>query len=168
MAGLIHWVLNLPENKDYLKKILLNKFLWLATELNEEGKKNKYLGQKYWSEEAIRQFNKRSKNPNLKGDRKKGLIHDHSIPRKEIINDLIGSNASKVNKKSARAIYELLLKKSIAAVITKKEHERLAKKNLSATSPGRGKFARYKKAKIKIFRVHREFGDELKKIKQVV
>src|SRR5690606_29617632 len=77
-------IVTIYNSSEYIRKMLLNRLLWAATENDDEGNYIKYIGQPYWSAEAIEQYKKNIKNKEK--DKYKDLRHEHSVPKKEKIN----------------------------------------------------------------------------------
>ncbi len=145
-------VLFKPDNEiqDYIKKMLLERLLWATTEHTDDGKYKKYIGQPFWSVGAIKKLL-----DNLANGRKleDGLIHEHSVPKKEI-----KSRIMNLEDKSKDKILEILDNLGHAVVVSKDEDEKINKKGYKSkmplklpTNPNIDEvFSRYKEAQIKI------------------
>jgi len=112
---------------DYLNMLVLDRFLWTATEDNNENEWVKYKGQPYWSEEAIKLYQKN----NIRNKKKDftDLRHEHLMPRKVIKEKILTTDKSK------EAILEILNLYSYAVVITKEEDKVLKEKGLNTSMP---------------------------------
>ncbi len=143
----------------FLLGILLDRFLWTATEDNDKNERVKYIGQPYWSKEAILQYQRQ--NQGRKNKYIKNLRHEHIVPRNIIKKRILG-----LPIKSAENIFKILESCSHAVIVTKKEDQRLKDVGLNKDMPesfhkdGNIK-ARYQAAGIEIREVT---GQNLKKI----
>ena len=127
---------NIP---DYLKTKLLDSLLWATTEYNDSGKKDKYFGQPFWSERALKQIliNKKS-GVNLEKD----LRHEHAVPKK-----LIKDKILTLKNKSEEEIFNILDKLGHAVIISKDEDEKLNRLHRSSSPNLYDVFSRYKTQK---------------------
>jgi hypothetical protein len=91
---------------DYLREGYVKMSPW-ATEKSDDNNKVKYIGQPYWTMEAIKLIRK---NKNISG-----LRHEHPIPNK-IIREKLFENTHDENK-----IFEILDKLVHAVMVTKEE-----------------------------------------------
>ena len=140
------------ENADpHLTEIVVDRLLWTATEDSDEYKRVKYLGQPYWSKNAILMY--QSQNTGRKTKKFNDLRHEHIVPRifiKKKIYDL--------DQKSPEAIYEVLDKYSHAVVVTKQEDQQLNEIGLNRELPtafheSGDLHARYSQAGIEVIEV---------------
>jgi hypothetical protein len=99
----------------YLIKKTVDALLWMCTENNNQGKKDKHLGQTYWSIEALYKFKKNIEEAVKSKNQFKGLRHEHSVPKKVIIACIDKSD------KQCDSIYQILLNFAHAAIITEEE-----------------------------------------------
>lgn len=112
---------NIPE---YLRKMLIARLIWAATENSDEGVKMKYIGQPFWSANAIKLVHENLSN-GLKWDF--DLRHEHAVPKIEIINMIYN-----LKIKCFDAIYNILNTFAHAVVITKDEDNILNKNGLKS------------------------------------
>jgi hypothetical protein len=118
------------------KYAVLSEVTWVWSEFN-----GKYVGCKYWSKAAWR----------LRGGDEK-LVHEHLVPKKEIIGQLV-----QLKNPSPESVREVLERFCIGVVVTAEEDQRLNKLGLRAKMPegwdGQDPWARYVVAKIKVVAV---------------
>jgi hypothetical protein len=112
VALLISDILN-SNSASYLHFICLEHLIWAATERSNNGVKRKYFGQPLWSKNAIQRVFDNIEN-NI--DPIKGLTHEHTVPRKIIIN-LIKALESPTKEN----ILSILDNYAFAAIITNEE-----------------------------------------------
>ena len=117
------------ENADpYLTEIVVDRLLWTATEDSDEYKRIKYLGQPYWSKNAILIY--QAQNTGRKNRNFDGLRHEHIVPR-----IFIKKKMYDLDEKSPETIFEILDKYSHAVVVTKHEDQRLNELGLNRELP---------------------------------
>ena len=136
---------------DTARQNVLDEISWKYTETG----KDKNLCCKYWSEKAIEQYESN-------GEKNKGLVHEHVIPRDIFISTILEmiekndeSDQNMINQKN-------LDERLIACVITKDEDNKLSKKTMPGEDAGKGFFeigdiwGRYRGKGIKVFEVELE------------
>lgn len=133
---------------EYISTMVLKRMLWSVTEHDEKGRDIKYLGQKYWSVEAIRHYKKN--NVGRKNKDFSGLRHEHSIPRNIIEKEILN-----LKEKNSQSIFEILDRKAYSVIITADEDRKLQEKGLVKRMPedcrdASDVFARYKATGIEI------------------
>jgi hypothetical protein len=109
LAKTIEYLYESDKVVDYLKIGYINMAPW-ATEKSDNNIKIKYIGQPYWSKNAIEHFKIYGIN---------GLRHEHVIPNK-IIREKLNSS-----KKGFNEIFEILDKLAHAVIVTKEEASEL-------------------------------------------
>ncbi len=132
-----------------LKYLCLVPLIWKWTEFNKN-RREKYIGCLYWSKKAITKYKKNTKAKKHPG---KYFRHDHTVPKKIILEKLLNMYKPTRNK-----IENFMKKYCIATVVTKKEDKKKLKGSLRAgfpegTNPEDDKWARYKKARIKPYKI---------------
>jgi hypothetical protein len=126
-----------PMSEHIYEKVIMLQLLWHATTMikgNKVGQNGpeeeamveiKYIGQRYWSQDAINKYIKN--NPN--GYKKKGgLTHEHAIPRniiQSMIEEILDEQKEENKKK---AIYDVLNKYSTSIIISKEENGKINSK----------------------------------------
>lgn len=120
-----------PMSKHIYEKVIIKELLWHATTMRKGKDENeamvqiKYIGQRYWSQDAINKYIKN--NPN--GYKKKGgLTHEHAIPRniiQSMIEEILDEQKEENKKK---AIYDVLNKYSTSIIISKEENGKINSK----------------------------------------
>jgi hypothetical protein len=133
----------------YIQSILLDSLLWAVTERNDEGKKEKYVGQPYWSIGALNQL------LNNKGagiELFKDLRHEHAVPR-SIIKDKILA----LSTKSEIEIYKIIDKFGHAVILSRDEDELLNKKHKTTSPNLEDVLSRYKDQKISVCKIPNKF-----------
>jgi hypothetical protein len=138
------------EIPDFLKKILLKRVLWVATEHEDDESFKKYHGKPYWSIGAINQVLE-----NIKSNKKlfHNLRHEHAVPKKVIIDKIL--ELPEVDEKS---VFKILDSWGHAVIVSKAEDKILNNHGLRSkmpdTIPLDSKidivFARYRKAGIRV------------------
>jgi hypothetical protein len=126
------------------ENVIIKELLWHATTMIKGEKVNragshtgvegmveiKYVGQRYWSQEAI---NKYLDNNDGKGYKNcKGLIHEHAVPRKMIkekIENTLKIFDKKTEEDKKEAVYNILIKYSKSIIITKEENKLIPNKD---------------------------------------
>jgi hypothetical protein len=124
-------------SKHIFENVIIKELLWHATTMikgNKVGQNGpeeeamveiKYIGQRYWSQDAINKYIKN--NPN--GYKKKGgLTHEHAIPRniiQSMIEEILDEQKEENKKK---AIYDVLNKYSTSIIISKEENGKINSK----------------------------------------
>ncbi len=151
-AQLIEAALNLIDVPERIVKGLLNSYIWMASEKDEEGRNIKYFGQPYWSAEAMLTYKNGLQNGKAKHVLTKNFRHDHAVPRKVLLSKIgeSGKNAAEV-----LSILNIYLH---SVVVTKDEDTLLKEKGLNATMPPgliddaseRYVFGRYQNAGIEV------------------
>lgn len=112
----------------YLNELVLDRFLWTASEDNDLNERVKYKGQPYWSENAILLYQK-----NNTGKRAKnfsGLRHEHVMPRKLIKKMILDLEIHDEDK-----VLHILDTYLHAVIVTKEEDEELNRLGLNQTMP---------------------------------
>ena len=126
------------ENNNHIRYVLSHALLWKYTEA--EG--HKYKKCRYWSEGAIKSFERYGDAITSKhvcgGD---ALQHEHLFPLKQLINKLFS-----INNPTETTVMELLSKLNIAVIVTVDEHKFLHKIEGDENNP----WTRYEKAGIKV------------------
>jgi hypothetical protein len=112
----------------HLTEIVVDRLLWTATEDSDEYERVKYLGQPYWSKNAIIQY--RAQNNGRKTKNFKDLRHEHLVPR-----NLIKKYIYALADKTTENIYKILDKYSHAVVVTKAEDLSLKNIGLNEKMP---------------------------------
>ena len=117
-----------PMSKHIYEKVIIKELLWHATTMRKGKDENeamvqiKYIGQRYWSQDAINKYI--DNNPN--GYKNcTGLTHEHAIPRNMIqsmIEEVLDNQKEKNKKK---AIYDILDKYSKSMVISAEENKNI-------------------------------------------
>jgi len=98
------------ENEDeWILEYFANFWIWKISELPGPKTKTKYVGQRYWSKEAIKHYEKNGIT---------GLRHEHVYPRKKLIEKIMHKCRNRDDIKKE-------LKKITACIITKDEHSML-------------------------------------------
>jgi len=113
---------------EFLIDMVIDRFLWAATEDNDQNQRVKYLGQPYWSKDAILQYREQNSGRRLK--KFNDLRHEHIVPR-----NLIKSFIKDLEDKSSKNILDILSKYSHAVIVTKVEDARLKKLGLNKDMP---------------------------------
>ena len=144
----------------FLSKQVLNRFMWTVTENSDSHENIKYLGQPYWSKKAIIHYQYLNTGRKLKDFT--DLRHDHSVPKIDIVNEIL--DIVKCNSKiSSDEIFNIFDSKAHAVVITKQEDLELKKIGLNRKLPeDKNPITRYNMANIEIVNVT---GFDLKTIK---
>ena len=96
------------------KHAVLSEVTWVWSEFN-----GKYKGCEHWSEEAW-----------LLRDQPKRLVHEHIIPKKMLIEQLL-----QLSNPNAMSVKALLTRHCIGAVITREEDRRLSNSGLRSKMP---------------------------------
>jgi len=132
----------------FLNAQVLTRFLWTATEDSDSEERVKYLGQPYWSKNAIIHY--QNQNTGRKRKNFTDLRHDHSVPKIIIYQKIM--NLTEANRKiKSTEIFEILDKFAHAVVITKEEDKRLKEVGLNQKLPDDLKITtRYSQANIEI------------------
>lgn len=137
------------------KYTVLNDIIWTWTEFY-----GKYIGCPYWSEEALKKF-KKEKITNF-SECSKVFRHDHSVPRKIILNHLLNVNA--IDEEYIHRIFENTV---VSVILTKREDANLSsslKDKMPDYLAGKeldkydevDKWARYKEKGIQVYKVEWE------------
>ena len=169
---------------DHFFNLTIDQLLWRATTIIKDDEKLvniKYVGQRYWSKNAIKHYCQ------LNPLEEKGLKacvnlrHEHAVPRKiikeKIINILNKQNNSNKNSK-IKEVYKIINKYSKSVVVTKDEEKKLNEKGLKQKMPKdwdeKKWYARYEKSGINIIDLNegekipynKKFKDIMYKIKK--
>jgi hypothetical protein len=150
---------NIP---DYIKRAILDRVIWIATENDDNGAFKKYFGQPYWSEGALKQLQENRINK-IRLD--KNLRHEHSVPKKEIIKRINACNKSKQD------IFDILDIYAHSVVVSLEEDGQLNKCGLKSKMPTSFHdnstqahiFSRYDIAKIKVYNIGSKDPREISK-----
>lgn len=158
ISALLDLILN-GSSDEFLQGILLDRLLWTATEDNDKNERVKYIGQPYWSKEAIQHYQKQ--NQGRKNKEFKDLRHEHIVPR-----IIIKKSILELTNKNSDNIFEILELYSHAVIVTKQEDQRLKDVGLNKEMPesfysSGDVTSRYLKAGIEILNVK---GKHLKEI----
>src|SRR4051794_28063313 len=73
-----------PSEDRFVLKAILNELVWKLSEATDESRGSKYLRCEKWSEDAYQLYNKQNRSC-------KGLIFEHVVPRKVIVERLLAS-----------------------------------------------------------------------------
>lgn len=122
-------------------------------ENEEQNKKTKIIGNKYWSKSAINKYEKTKES--------KEFIFEHIVPKKIFI-DYILDNPTFFNGMRYQEIKKLLDKILVGCVITKEEDQKLKANGLKQKMPkdrtdileiAKNPWARYKECEIEVFEI---------------
>lgn len=142
-------------------KALFDKYSWFLTEEGYDEKSDtlvdaKYKGCKYWSEEALNEYNKTK--PKIE---KNKFRHEHVVP-KNLFKDYLLRLIDEGEKVTIEDLKLLISRNLIACVVTEAE-DKVKLSRYSKTMPGdeadccfeeiRDTWARYREAPIKVFEV---------------
>lgn len=149
---------------DLFKNADIKMAPWVS-ELSDQNKKVKYVGQPYWTKAAIEHYIKNGV---------KGLRHEHSVPQKLIVELLIN------NEKTEKTIFSILDNLVHAVIVTHEEATLLDKKwktkmpvDIEITNDIDIIFSRYKEEKINVYYLWngnpKKFNEkELKSLKPII
>jgi hypothetical protein len=102
---------------DVTKRRVLNNVLWAWTTFH-----GKYKGCRHWTPAAIEHFAQRGK--------KKGLRHEHAVPRKLLIDMTVGMGSPQKDE-----VLDLFVRLAFGVVVTNDEQKRLDSKYKSKMPP---------------------------------
>ena len=114
---------------DHFFNLTIDQLLWHATTIIKDDEKLvniKYVGQRYWSENAIKDYCQLNPQEGKGLKACKNLRHEHAVPRimiKEKIEKCLKENTS------IHEIYEIINAYSKSVIITTKEDKNLPKEN---------------------------------------
>ncbi|MAR21056.1 MAG: hypothetical protein CMD25_03440 [Flavobacteriales bacterium] len=115
---------------DHFFNLTIDQLLWHATNIIKDDEKLvniKYVGQRYWSENAIKDYCQLNPLEGTGLKACKNLRHEHAVPRimiKEKIEKCLKENTS------IHEIYEIINAYSKSVIITTKEDKNIPKENI--------------------------------------
>jgi hypothetical protein len=112
----------------HLSGLIVDRFLWAATEDNDQNKRVKYLGQPYWSKQAIKKY--QEQNQGKKSKCFSGLRHEHIFPR-----NMIKTKIFQLEHPTPEKLFSILDKYCHAVIITTDEDQLLNAASLNKKMP---------------------------------
>lgn len=114
--------------------LTIDELLWHATtiiKVEERLINIKYIGQRYWSKEAIEHYCKLNSILSGKCKGSKGLRHEHAVPRKMIRNKIekILEDKKSNEQEKIKKVYDVIATYSKSVIITKEEDRLIPNKD---------------------------------------